>query len=58
MRTIILAFYAILVLEFVGCAQDEERRAAQEAGGTLPWNRPQSWEGQQGMPGVQLQGTQ
>jgi len=56
MRRITLAFCAIVVLGLVGCAQDEERRAAQQAGGTLPWNRPQSWEGQ-GMTGMQLQGT-
>ena len=35
----------------VGCAQDEERRAAQEAGGTPSWNRPHRGK-VQGMPGI------
>ena len=57
MRLISLTLWSVLALWLVGCAQDEERRAAQEAGGTLPWNRPQSWEGP-GMIGTQIQGTQ
>jgi hypothetical protein len=57
MRLISLTMCSVLALWLVGCAQDEERRAAQEAGGTLPWNRPQSWEGP-GMIGTQIQGTQ
>jgi len=39
-------------IALAGCAQDKESRRAQEdyraqqeAGGSLPWNRPQSWEG-------------
>ena len=35
------------------CARRRAARRAQQAGGTLPWNRPQSWEGQ-GMPGAQF----
>ncbi len=57
MRLIFLALCGLLALGFVGCAQDEERRAAQEAGGTLPWNRPASWEGP-GMLGTHMQGSQ
>jgi hypothetical protein len=56
MRLIALVVCWVLALGFVGCAQDEERRAAQEAGGTLPWNRPASWEGA-GVMGAQFQGT-
>jgi uncharacterized protein YceK len=42
----------IPLLLFGGCATSETHQAdseayrrEQEAGGTLPWNRPQSWEG-------------
>jgi hypothetical protein len=55
MRLIGLAGIVLLFL-LVGCAQDETRRAEQEAGGTLPWNRPASWEGP-GMLGGAIQGT-
>ena len=56
MRLIALALSGLLAIGLVGCAHDEERRAAQDAGGTLPWNRPQSWEGP-GMLGTQMGGT-
>lgn len=39
-----------------GCATDETYRAHQEAGGSLPWNRPQSWEGPASMGGSQMGG--
>jgi len=39
----VLAAFAALGLS--GCANDEGYRTEQEAGGTLPWNRPASWEG-------------
>jgi len=39
----VLAAFATLGLS--GCAKDEGYRTEQEAGGTLPWNRPASWEG-------------
>jgi hypothetical protein len=57
MRELGLAIWCFLVLSLGSCASsDEERRAAIEAGGSLPWNRPASWEGQTPM-GMQLQGT-
>jgi hypothetical protein len=57
MRELAFAMYCLLVLSLGGCAsRDEERRAAMEAGGTIPWNRPASWEGQ-GALGLQMQGT-
>ncbi len=36
---------AIAVMVLTGCAKDEAYRTEQDAGGTLPWNRPASWEG-------------
>jgi hypothetical protein len=58
MRRFALAACWVLALWLAGCAaQDEEHRAAQEAGGTIPWNRPATWEGA-GMLGTQIQGTQ
>ncbi|MET0253404.1 MAG: hypothetical protein ABW214_05180 [Terrimicrobiaceae bacterium] len=57
MRLITLAACFLLVFWLGGCAsRDEERRAEMEAGGTLPWNRPASWEGG-GMLGTHIQGT-
>ncbi|HET7238115.1 MAG TPA: hypothetical protein VFI76_03770 [Terrimicrobiaceae bacterium] len=56
MRRLALVACWVLALWLAGCAQDEERRAAQEAGGTIPWNRPATWEGP-GMLGTQIQGT-
>ena len=57
MRRIALAICCLLVLFLGACAsQDEERRSDMEAGGTLPWNRPASWEGS-GVLGAQMQGT-
>ncbi len=48
MRVAFLAvFLATLILS--GCASSTEEhqryRTEQAAGGSLPWNRPQSWEG-------------
>lgn len=57
MRSIAFAICGLLAICLFGCAaQSEEQRAAQEAGGTLPWNRPASWEGP-GLLGSQFQGT-
>ena len=45
------AILALGLLVLGGCAspdhrsQNETYRREQEAGGTLPWNRPASWEG-------------
>jgi hypothetical protein len=36
---------SLVVVALTGCATDEAYRTEQEAGGTLPWNRPASWEG-------------
>lgn len=42
---ILLAALCVCVLFLSACASDEGYRTEQQAGGTLPWNRPQSWEG-------------
>jgi hypothetical protein len=39
-----------------GCAVDETSEA-QHGGSSLPWNRPEKWEGA-GMMGSMMQGTQ
>jgi len=39
-----------------GCAVDETSEA-QHGGSSLPWNRPEKWEGP-GMMGSMMQGTQ
>lgn len=52
MRILIVLPAIILPACLVSCATDSETyraqqdyRAEQEAGGSLPWNRPASWEG-------------
>lgn len=45
---------ALAIVLLAGCATDETYRAHQDAGGTLPWNRPQSWEGPAAMGGSQM----
>lgn len=46
-----------LLLSFLpGCAVDETSEA-QHGGSSLPWNRPEKWEGP-GMMGSMMQGTQ
>jgi hypothetical protein len=46
MKALKWLFLVVALTSVIGCAaQDEESRTAQEHGGTLPWNRPQSWEG-------------
>ena len=57
MRQIAVAICCLFVLWLGGCAQDEKRRAEMEAGGTIPWNRPASWEGQGAMGAAQFTGT-
>jgi hypothetical protein len=48
MRRLVLCALGALAL-LPGCApHDEATRTTIEAGGTVPWNRPASWEG----PGV------
>jgi hypothetical protein len=57
-RFALVALGALVVLLFPGCAsQDEATRTSIEAGGTVPWNRPASWEGP-GVLGSQLSGAQ
>ncbi len=57
MRRIALATFCLIALCLGACApRDEETRATMEAGGTLPWNKPASWEGQ-GALGGGFQGT-
>ncbi len=52
LRISLLIFTAVFFLG--GCALDEKSPAHAE--GTLPWNRPQSWEGA-GAMGAAMQGT-
>ena len=50
MRRLALAtFGALCVIGLSSCApHDEAAQTTMEAGGTVPWNRPEKWEG----PGV------
>jgi len=52
LRISLLVFSAAFLLG--GCALEEKNSAHAE--GTLPWNRPQSWEGA-GAMGAAMQGT-
>jgi len=45
MPRLLMVLAAFATLGLSGCAKDEGYRTEQEAGGTLPWNRPASWEG-------------
>lgn len=46
MRALLVVLLCGLTLGLNSCApQTDEQRTTQEAGGTLPWNRPASWEG-------------
>lgn len=47
MRLLALLFSLAFTLALGACAQQEsdEARSARESGGTLPWNRPEKWEG-------------
>ena len=57
MRRIAFATCCLLAFLLGACAShDETRRSELEAGGTLPWNRPASWEGTT-VFGTQIQGT-
>jgi len=53
-KFLVLATLAAVSSLLAGCATDEVYRAEQEAGGSLPWNRPQSWEGPAAMGGMQM----
>ena len=56
LKTSLLVFLAaFLAAILVGCATDDSPSAAQ-AEGSLPWNRPASWEGA-GALGSAMQGT-
>lgn len=49
----------ICTLAFAGCATDNQQQAVDSSGNavsTIPWNRPEGWEGQ-GMLGG-MSGTQ
>lgn len=49
MRPLACAIIGAFAFALAACApQTEEARSTNEAGGTLPWNRPEKWEG----PGV------
>jgi len=47
----------ILLLAASGCASDEQQQQQNANASSIPWNRPQSWEGQ-GMLGGFNQGPQ
>lgn len=49
------ALLALAALALVGCATDETPES-QHAGSSLPWNRPEKWEGP-GVLGSSMQGT-
>jgi hypothetical protein len=53
MRSVFLAVFVFAALWGTGCAttQDEPNRVS-----TIPWNRPQPWEGAAGVPGFTPQG--
>jgi hypothetical protein len=55
MRRINWLLIAAALLALGGCAMDSEVSPA-HAEGSLPWNRPQSWEGA-GAMGAAMQGT-
>jgi hypothetical protein len=58
MRTATQIFAAaILILCAAGCASNDQQAQQNPNASTIPWNRPQSWEGQ-GMLGGFDQGTQ
>ena len=56
MRLLNFATCFLLLFWLGACSSSDERRAEMEAGGTLPWNRPANWEGQQSALGG-FQGT-
>ena len=47
MRLLTVLFFCALGFGLSSCAtnEDEEARSTREAGGSLPWNRPEKWEG-------------
>jgi hypothetical protein len=53
-RISLLAVLLAMAAGLGGCTIPDEKTATQS--GTLPWNRPQSWEGA-GMMGAAMQGT-
>ncbi len=57
-RLALVTFGAFCVAALSSCApQDEATRTANEAGGTVPWNKPEKWEGP-GVLGSQLSQSQ
>lgn len=57
-RLVFVTFGTLCVTLFSSCtANDEEARTTREAGGTVPWNRPEKWEGP-GVLGSQMSGMQ
>jgi hypothetical protein len=43
---------ALLILCAGGCASSDDQQQANPNASTIPWNRPQSWEGQGMMGGL------
>jgi Spy/CpxP family protein refolding chaperone len=48
---------ALLILSAAGCASTDDQQNQNPNASAIPWNRPQSWEGQ-GMLGGFNQGPQ
>ncbi len=59
MRRLVFLSIGALCVTFLGsCAENtEEARTTHEAGGTVPWNRPEKWEGP-GVLGSQMSSAQ
>lgn len=59
MRRLALATFGALCFALLSSCtpHDEATRTSLEAGGTVPWNRPEKWEGP-GVLGSQMSGMQ
>jgi hypothetical protein len=52
-RTVLLGFFLGIIAFFsIGCATTDENNVS-----TIPWNRPQNWEGGGAMGGMRLPGS-
>ena len=48
---------ALLILAGAGCASTDDQQQQNPNASTIPWNRPEKWEGQGPMGGM-MPGTQ
>jgi len=53
-RLIALSLTGAMLMGLSACSHDDENQTSMEAGGTIPWNKPASWEGP-GVLGSQMQ---